>query len=308
MENGFVMLRRGVREHMPRIGPDAWFIFSYLLLVADFRKGPHCGIADVNFQNVAVELGLSGRAIRRAVAALRKLGYITLLRRGNQYSDSIVRVEKYDSAPATDGLSETSAQSTSGLSIGELRPKMGCAPAMNDDSSGLSTLVSPNEINAPAPPKKLEEIKKVGRKSGAPEGKVYDPTDRHFSVTGNFWKRLGISKLSENFRPFAELIKAEAKTPSENETVAGVIKRVIDLAESRDVVRPPQLYAILKRYRKEAPGETYYTPEERRKRMLERQRSRDRLRNRHDELLRKDWDGTLTPEERQEFATLHGKV
>jgi hypothetical protein len=246
-DKGFIKLRRGLNEHLPRINSDAVKLYLRLLFLADWRKGKTHGLAQANFSEIATEFGWSPRGMRYATAALRTGGYITVERQGNQRSPSVVRIEKYDGASAKAGLSSDRASATNCLSTDELRQETGGAAATASLSSCLSTPATPFEIKRPEPPKKLEEVKSSS-KNGAPEAKMYDPDDHYFSPTGKRWKRLGIGKLQERFRPFVEL--AEKMQPRLDETVASWCGRVIDACRTADIEYAPEFYAITQRYRK----------------------------------------------------------
>lgn len=89
--------------------------------------------------------------------------------------------------------------------------------------------------------------------------KMYDPTDQLIEVTGAGWRKLGIRKLSERYKPFVELVRSIK--PTWDETIAQWCGRILDACSVKDISYPPEFLAITRRYReKDVP---FYSAQER---------------------------------------------
>ena len=304
--SGFIKLRRGLDEHLPGIDGDALKLYVRLLFRADWRKGKNHGLAEVKLGEIAASFNWSRDTLTRKLAELEGR-YISVESHGNQFTQSAIRILNYDGAFRKKAESsneafrkdaESNDEHSANLRGGVRKSAEGSPQNCGKHSGNAheSTEVKPSEEG-------LRKQEVVVGKNVIPENEsMYDPTDRHFSPSGNFWKKLAIYKLSEEYRPFVEFLKAEMKQPAENATLIAVIKSVMDFAGQHDFRYPPELYGILKRLRADSPRELYYTKDELYAFRAERRRKEESRRKRAEELISKSWAGTLTPEEERELA------
>lgn len=304
MSKGFVKFRRGFDEHLEHLSGDAVKLFNRLLFRADWRKGENCGLVTGNLAEIASGFGWGKFRLSRIAHELSP--YVVFERRGNQKLGSLIRIKKYDGAVAANGNSSTRAVASNSNSNPEQLRKM-CSETATATATAHPQSSNESESCEPRRSNKKEELKSGG-KNAATEQKMFDLTDRHFSVTGAFWERIGTGILSETYRPFSEMVKAEFKTPGEKQTVEEVVKRYVDMAELRGIPRPPQMYGILKRYRAQSPRELYVTAEERQRRWRDRERTKEQLNKRRSELLAADFANKITPEEKLELEEIGQKI
>lgn len=81
------------------------------------------------------------------------------------------------------------------------------------------------------------------------EKPVFDPEDKLISVTGTAWSKLGLSKISEQYAPFVDLVRKQMH-PKIDDPFSEVLGNILDLCGKNDVDYPPQILAMLRRYRK----------------------------------------------------------
>ena len=151
---GFVKVRRGVREHLATMSSNAAKLFSWLLVVADW-KGDRRGTFESNYTDIAQELRWNVRMLRRSINALRDGGYVEIVGAANQYENTLIRILKYDQGTTESG-GDTRVLSNDAEDIGGDR-----AAATGVPSVVLTKLASTQIAKALQPSKNLEEVKEV---------------------------------------------------------------------------------------------------------------------------------------------------
>jgi hypothetical protein len=234
---GYVQLRRGFLEHIPRLSRNAATLFIGLLISADWKDGTL--EMDEKFR---AHLGFPLRIFQRAKQELLRKGYIAVVRRGNQHRPTIVQILKFNNeAQTTNGASTAPSE----------RAQAGAqttAQATNGSSYGLSTLVSNSEISKLEPPKNLKnkEVKK----------------EQHAPPKGTVWGFLGIDPCGP--LPFCTFLEGCWSSRNSSDLPSAVIGAALDTwedtegAKSRRCARLFQALAELRR--KESVAAAKQTP------------------------------------------------
>jgi hypothetical protein len=132
---GFVMLRRGLKEHLhrSRMSPNSATLFVWLLLSAEWAGQRRACVA-ANYADLMRELGWTYSMARRSIGELTRKGYIQVTSAVNQHGVTAIKILKFD------GVERDSAVSTSE------HTKLAENPAVsNAVSSAVSSAVSKSE-------------------------------------------------------------------------------------------------------------------------------------------------------------------
>lgn len=137
MYNGYVPLRRGIVDHLPKMPDVALKVYIFLLCQAKF-KGKDKGKVFMSLKDIASDLEISYPTIKRAIKFLSN-HYITFIPAVNQYKVSELVISKYDKSA---GISADTTDDTS-KSGGVKREPSKESAGIKNDTSGEPPVIPP---------------------------------------------------------------------------------------------------------------------------------------------------------------------
>ncbi len=163
---GFVKLRRGLLPHLGRMSSNATKLYVWLLLSADWRKGPMRGSVVASFADIGRDLRVSSKTLQRAVEELetREKPFISVERAANQYELTQIRIFRYDSCDDTSGVDKSDHSNSIGMDTAvDTAVDSGVDKSDHSDvHSNRSNSLKSKDLRAP---KKLEEVKNIKREA-----------------------------------------------------------------------------------------------------------------------------------------------
>jgi len=213
-DSGFVKLRRGLREHIPLMSSNAFKLYGWLLLAAEWNgeRGER-GTYESNYPDIAQELRWNLRMLRRSINELRDGGYVAIVGAANQYENTLIRILKYDQE-VTESGQDTGVLSKDAEDIGEDR-----AAATGVPSVVLSKPASNQNSKGLRPPKNLEEVKEVKKGTANAVRRRVD-AELHLSIKPfSKSKKLQIllaEKIKQDEGPFSDWIEDARKRGHEH--------------------------------------------------------------------------------------------